>query len=62
MTRRNQLSPASVRSLKKIIAHAKAAKNRKDGESVREWTPHGGSFSNRFETPKRDRPDAGSTG
>jgi len=42
--------------------HAKAAKTRKDGESVREWTPHGGSFPNRLETPQRDRPDAGSTG
>jgi len=37
--------------------HAKAAKNRKGDESVREWTPHGGSFTNRFETSKRDRPD-----
>jgi len=46
----------------KNLSHAQAAKNRKGDESIREWTPHGGSFTNRSETPKRDRPDAGNTG
>jgi len=40
----------------------KAAKNRKGDESLREWTPHKGLFTNRFETSKRDRPDVGNTG